>query len=468
MPTDTLQLPPQALDAEMAVLGSMLIEKDAVEKGMEILRPGDFYKDSHKKIFEVVAALHERGQVVDLITVSEELRAQKMLQEAGGVNFLNELTHKVSSAAHVEHYAHLVRDKSLLRSLIRSSTELIARAYSEEKETSELLDEAERQIYQIAQQQASVGFTDPKALVHEVIEQIERLAQRKEEVTGVPTGLTKLDQMTSGLQKGDLILIAARPSQGKTALALNIAANVVLNAKKARPVAFFSLEMSKHAIMTRLIASEARVDVFKVRGGFFPRDRWTDLTNAAARLSEAPLYIDDSNASTVLQVRTRARRLASELHSKGKELGMVMIDYLQLMHGSSRRTENRQQEVSEISRGLKQLARDLNVPVVALSQLSRRTEEKGRVDARPQLSDLRESGALEQDADVVGMIYREGYYKRDDPTLEHKAELIIAKQRNGPVGKVPLVFRSELARFENFVEDAAGAEEPAEEQATFE
>ncbi|MFA6091428.1 MAG: replicative DNA helicase [Elusimicrobiota bacterium] len=465
MPTDTLQLPPQALDAEMAVLGSMLIEREAVEKAFEVLRGKDFYKEAHSRIFDAMSALHQRGQAIDVVTVSEELRGRKQLADLGGVSALSELMHKVATAAHVEHYARIVHDKAILRDLIRVSTEMVGRAYQAEKDPAELLDEAQRLVYQIAQQQSSIGFMDAKSLAHEVIEQIERLAQRKDEVIGVPTGLTKFDKMTAGLQKGELILIAARPSQGKTALALNIAAHVVLQPKKPQPVAFFSLEMTKHAIMTRLIASEGRVDLFKVRSGFFPRDRWTDLTNAAARLSEAPLYIDDTGALSVLQVRTRARRLASELHAKGQELGMVMIDYLQLMQGGNRRVESRQQEVSEISRGLKQLARDLNVPVVALSQLSRRTEEKGRADPKPQLSDLRESGALEQDADLVAMIYREGYYKRDDPTAANKAELIIAKQRNGPTGSVPMHFRSELARFENVSDEPEP--ESVEEQASF-
>ncbi|MDE2237538.1 MAG: DnaB-like helicase C-terminal domain-containing protein, partial [Elusimicrobia bacterium] len=270
-------------------------------------------------------------------------------------------------------------------------------------------------------------------------------------------------RLTSGFQKSDLVLIAARPSQGKTALALNIAANIVLS-EQPHPVLFFSLEMSKHAIMQRLIASEARVNLQQVRNGFFPRDRWTDLTNSAARFSEAPLAVVDTPGLSVLTVRSIARQYAADLRRRGRALGVVVVDYLQLMRGSSSRSENRQQEVAEISRGLKFLARDLEVPVVALSQLSRRTEDKGRSDAKPQLSDLRESGALEQDADLVMFIYRESYYKRNDPTLENKADIIIAKQRQGPTGDVPLAFRREYTRFENAAPE--GAEEPAGVQET--
>lgn len=466
MPTDSLQIPPQAIDAEMAVLGSMLIEAEALEKGLELVSEEQFYKDAHKKIYKAAMNLYERGQAVDLVTVGEELRKLKALGDVGGAAYLAEVVHHVSTAAHVEHYAHIVREKAILRELIRVSTDIVGRCYSEQGEPGELLNEAQHKILAVAQKQAMAGFYDTKKLVHETITDIEKLAQRKSQVTGVPSGLADFDRKTAGFQKGDLILIAARPSQGKTALALNIAAHVVLQSDL--PVAVFSLEMSKHAIMTRFIASEARVNLHEVRNGFFRRDRWTDLTNAAARLSEAPLYVDDSPGLSALEVRTRARRLATDLRSQGKELGLVIIDYLQLMRGSSRRTESRQQEVSEISRGLKHLARDLDVPVIALSQLSRRVEDKGRGDSRPQLSDLRESGALEQDADVVSFIYREGYYKPNDPALENKAEIIVAKQRNGPVGRVEVTFRRELTRFENMERQAEGGEEEEEEvQAVF-
>ncbi|MBI5596793.1 MAG: replicative DNA helicase [Elusimicrobia bacterium] len=458
---DLLQLPPQALEAEMAVLGSMMIEAEAVDRALEYLEESDFYKDSHRKVFHAAAELHGANQAVDIVTVSDHLRAQKLLGEVGGPQFLKELVDKVSTAAHVEHYAHIVREKSVLRELIRTATEVVGQAYREEMPSNKLLDEAQSRILAVAQRSAVTGFVAAKDLAHQVINDIEALHQRKGEVTGVPTGLKKFDRMTAGFQKGDLILIAARPSQGKTALALNVMAHVVLHAKTPVPTAFFSLEMSKNAIMTRLIASEARVNLHEARNGFFRRDRWTDLTNAASRLSEAPLFIDDSAALSILDVRSRARRLQMELNSRGQQLGLIMIDYLQLMRGPNRRVESRQQEVSEISRGLKHLARDMNIPVVALSQLNRRTEDKGRTDNKPQLSDLRESGSLEQDADVVGLIHREGYYNRSDPSVERNAELIIAKQRNGPVGTCELTFISELARFENkeLGEDPEEAEE---------
>lgn len=447
--TDTLQVPPQAIEAEKAVLGSMLIESEAVEKALEILEEKQFYKDAHRKIFHAATELFEQGRAVDIVTVGEELRKIKKIGEIGGATYLSELVGQVATAAHVEHYAYIVRDKAILRELIRVSTKVVGDCYGEVKRPNELLDDVQAQILSVAQKQSSASFADVKKLSHEVIEQIELQQKKKGNVTGISSGLRDFDKMTAGFQKGDLVLIAARPSQGKTALALNFTAHAVLNKEKPVATAIFSLEMSKHAIMTRFVATEARVNLHEVRNGFFRRDRWTDLTNAASRFSEAPLYIDDASSLSVLELRTRARRLASDLRSKGEELGLIVIDYLQLMRGSSRRTESRQQEVSDISRGLKGLARDLNVPVLALSQLSRRTEDKGRADARPQLSDLRDSGALEQDADLVAFIYREGYYKPQDPDpeIQRKAEVIISKQRNGPTGTVELVFDRNVTRF---------------------
>jgi replicative DNA helicase len=460
---DLLQLPPQALEAEMAVLGSMLIQAEAVDRALELLDEKDFYKETHRKIFLAAAELHNARQAVDIVTVSDSLRAKKLLGEVGGPQFLQELQQKVATAAHVEHYAHIVREKSILRDLIRTATEVVGQAYREEKPPSELLDEAQGRIMAVSQRSTVSGFVQAKDLAHEVISDIEALHQRKGDVTGIGTGLRKFDQMTAGFQNGDLILIAARPSQGKTALALNIMAHVVLHSKSPVHTAFFSMEMSKKAIMTRLVASEARVNLHETRNGFFRRDRWTDLTNAASRISEAPFYINDGSSLSILEVRSQARRLQLALQSKGQNLGLIMIDYLQLMRGPNRRSENRQQEVAEISRGLKGLARDMNVPVVALAQLNRRSEDKGRVDNRPQLSDLRDSGSLEQDADVVALIHREGYYNRSDPSLERKAEIIIAKQRNGPVGTCEVSYIPELVRFENLeVGSAPDDEEDAQ------
>jgi replicative DNA helicase len=465
MSTNPVQLPPQSLEAEMAVLGSMMIERDAVEKAVDVLDEKDFYQDGHRKIYRALRDLFLKGAPCDLLTTAEELKRQKTLEDVGGNSYLAELTHKVATAAHVDYYAKIVREKAILRDMISAATNIVSTCFSEAKEPSVLLDEAQASIMRVAERQTSHGVVEAKDLAHEVIEQIEQAHNNKRSVTGIASGLKDIDRMTSGFQKSDLILIGARPSQGKTALALNIAANIVLS-DDPQPVLLFSLEMSRHAIMQRFIASEARVSLQHVRNGFFPRNKWTDLTNAAARFSEAPLAVVDSTSLSVLGMRSISRQYAADLRRKGKKLGLVMIDYLQLMRGSSNRMENRQQEVSEISRGLKFLARDLDVPVIALSQLSRRTEEKGRTDAKPQLSDLRESGALEQDADLIMFIWRESYYKRNDPTLENKAEIIIAKQRQGPTGDVSLAFVRDYTRFENAAPEGAGGSEPVEYQET--
>ncbi|MBI3551870.1 MAG: replicative DNA helicase [Elusimicrobia bacterium] len=446
MANNPAQLPPQALEAESAVLGSMLIERDAAEKAIDSLAEKDFYLDANRKIFAALKSISERGDGVDVVTAAEELKRRKLLDEVGGMAALTDLVHKVATAAHIDYYARLVKEKSVLRELITTATAVVSACFNEAKEPTEILDEAQASILRVAERQTMHGVVEAKDLAHEVIEQIELAHSRKQAVTGVPSGLKDFDRLTTGFQKSDLILIAARPSQGKTALALNIASHVVLS-DNPLPVLVFSMEMSKHAIMERFIAADARVNLQQVRTGFFPRDKWTDLTNAAARFSEAPLYIVDRPGLSVLTVRSLARQLTAELRRKGKSLGLVVIDYLQLMRGSSFRSESRQQEVSDISRGLKHLARDLNVPVIALSQLSRRPEEKGRPDGRPQLSDLRDSGALEQDADLVAFIFREGYYKRNDPTLENKAEIIIAKQRQGPTGVVEAKFYHQFTRF---------------------
>ncbi|PIR15771.1 MAG: replicative DNA helicase, partial [Elusimicrobia bacterium CG11_big_fil_rev_8_21_14_0_20_64_6] len=431
--------PPQALEAEMAVLGSMLIEREASEKALDLLHETDFYLDAHKRIFRSIYALFGAGQAIDGVTVSEELRKKSELDGVGGGAYLAELINKVTTAAHVEYYGRLVKEKAILRDLIAAATGVVTACYTQEKDPKQILDEAQGAILKVSERQTLQGVVEMKDLVHEVVDQIERAHHSKQEVTGIPTGLRAFDKMTTGFQKSDLILIAARPSQGKTAIALNMVAHAVL--EKSLPVLFFSLEMNRHAIMQRFIASEAKVNLKDIRTGYFKRDRWQDLTGAAARFSEAPLFINDNPGMTVFNVRAISRQLMTRLRQEKKELGMVVIDYLQLLRsGVGGRNENRQQEVSEISRGLKQLARELNVPVIALSQLSRASEDKSRLDNRPKLSDLRESGSLEQDADVVAMIHREGYYKPNDPTLENKAEIIIAKQRQGPTGSVPVTF----------------------------
>jgi len=443
----TISLPPQDLEAEAAVLGSMIIERGAVEKALEVLAEKDFYQDLHRRIFSAMASIYGRSEAVDIVTVSSELRKLKALDDVGGIAGLTALVHKVATAAHVDYYARIVKNKSILRELISVATHVVSDCYSEAKEPARVLDEAQEAVLRVSEKQTLHGITSVEELTHEVIGTIEAAHKRKAAVTGIPSGLRDLDRLTTGFQKSDLILIAARPSQGKTALALNIASHVVL-AKEPQPVLFFSMEMSKHAIMERMIAAEAGVDLQKVKTGFFPREKWTDLTNAAARFSESPLYIVDTPGLSVLNVRSMARQLVVELKRKGRPLGLIILDYLQLMRGSFSRMESRQQEVSEISRGLKYLARDLNIPVIALSQLSRRPEEKGRADSRPQLSDLRESGALEQDADLVAFIYREAYYKQNDPSIDDKkSEIIVAKQRQGPTGVVDVMFLRQYTRF---------------------
>ncbi len=452
--------PPQALEAEMAVLGSMLIEREASERALDLLHETDFYLDGHRRIFRAVHSLFGAGQAVDVVTVSEELRKKSELDGVGGGGYLAELINKVTTAAHVEYYGRLVKEKAILRDLIAAATGVVTACYTQEKDPKQILDEAQGSILKVSERQTLQGVVEMKDLVHEVVEQIERAHHSKQEVTGIPTGLRAFDRMTTGFQRSDLILIAARPSQGKTAIALNMVAHAVL--ERSLPVLFFSLEMNRHAIMQRFIASEAKVNLKDIRTGYFKRDRWQDLTGAAARFSEAPLFINDNPGMTVMSVRTISRQLMTRLRQEKKELGMVVVDYLQLLRGGGGRQENRQQEVSEISRGLKQLARELNVPVIALSQLSRASEDKSRLDNRPKLSDLRESGSLEQDADVVAMIHREGYYKPNDPTLENKAEIIIAKQRQGPTGSVPVTFLRSITRFvdETSTEEPVAFEEP--------
>ena len=467
MPTDLqTRIPPQALDAEMAVLGSMLLDKDALEDALEILKPEHFYKDSHQVIFEAIKNLADRSQAVDIVTLTEELKRQKILTKVGGEVYLAQLEDKVSTAAHAKYYAEIVYKKFVVRDLINTATRLVQRCYKEEDEEPQaLIDSAADQIYKLSQRQKLSGFVSSKDLAPEVMEMLEKAFKNKNTIQGVPTGLNEFDHKTGGLRKSDLIILGARPSQGKTALALNIAHHACVECNI--PVAFFSLEMGRHIIYERMIGAAAMAEIHKLRSGYFEKSKWKDLTREMGRLANAPLFIDDTSGISITELRMRARRLASELKKQGKELGLIVIDYLQLIRGGERRSESRQQEVSEISRMLKDLARTLDVPVLALSQLSRKNEDKSRTDNKPMLSDLRESGSIEQDADVVALIHREAYYKRDDETLKRKATLIIAKQRNGPVGDIDLAFFGEFALFTNpapeATEDAATIGEPETE-----
>ncbi len=422
----------------MAVLGSLLIDEEAVPVAVEMLQPAVFYRDSHRKIFEAIVSLFTQQKAVDLVTVTEALKAEGRLEQVGGAHYLASLTMVVPTAANVLHYAKIVKQKAMLRSLISTSTQIVGECYESQDEVEALVDKAEQLLFDLTSKTSDSNAIFVKDLLHDSMETLERLSQRKDMVTGVPTGFHDLDIQTAGLQPGDLIIIAGRPSMGKSALVTCIAEHV--GVVDRIPAIIFSLEMSKEQLAHRLLCSYSRVDVHKARTGFLAQSDWRNLSNAAGKLSEAPIMIDDAPAMTVLELRAKARRLKAK-----HNIGLVIVDYLQMMRGPGR-SENRQQEISEISRSLKALAKELHVPVVAVSQLSRAPEQ--REDRRPQLSDLRESGAIEQDADLVLLLYREEVYK---PTEDNRgrAELIIAKQRNGPIGSVSMTFLKESTRFEN-------------------
>ncbi len=434
------RLPPQHIEAEQAVLGAMLISQDAVTEAVELLQPDDFYRNSHQMIFEVMQGLFEHGQPVDVITVTAALQAREgALEAVGGASYVAELAASMPTALHVVHYSNIVREKAVLRRIIATATELANQGYQGEDSSADILAEAETKILSLSQNQRVRDFTHISEVLENTFERIEQLYASEGKLTGVPTGYSELDRMTSGFQRSDLIIVAARPSVGKTAFALNIAQNVAVRA--GLPVAIFSLEMSKDQLVQRMLCAEAYIDGHKMRNGTLDDDDWPKLSMGVSTLSNSPIYIDDSPGITVPEMRAKLRRLKSEAG-----LGFVCIDYLQLIHGRRNSGENRQQEISEISRSLKQLARELEVPVVALAQLSRGVEQ--RQDKRPMLSDIRESGSIEQDADIVAFLYRDDYY---DPESERKniIEIIIAKQRNGPTGKVDLVFLKNFNKFVN-------------------
>lgn len=436
----TSKIPPHSLEAERAVLGAILLEKDSLPRAIEILKSSDFYKEGHRKIFEAMIALFERSEPVDLLTLREELRRRAELEEVGGEAALATLVEEAATAAHLATYAGIVREKALLRELIRISPQIIGQSYEAREGADVLLDQAEQLIFQLSEQRLQGSAIPVRSVLKETFEYIERLYERKEHITGLPTGIRKLDQMTSGLQPSDFIIIAGRPSMGKTSFALNVARYAAIELR--RTVLVLSLEMSKEQLVQRLLCAEARVDSHRVRSGFLePRD-WPKLTHAAGKLAEAPIFVDDQPALTVLEARAKARRMKAE-HG----LDLVIVDYLQLMRGRS--AENRQQEIAEISRSLKALAKEIRVPVMALSQLSRAVEARAQRDYKPQLSDLRESGALEQDSDLILFLYRPARYGLQPEEGENHAEVIIGKQRNGPEGTVPVVFIPEYASFEN-------------------
>jgi len=433
-----LKVPPQNLEAERSVLGAMLIDNDAIGMAAEALDPSWFYEDAHQKIYMTILELYNNHKNVDLITLCDQLKSKNQLESVGGVTYLSELIDLVPTSANINHYANIVKEKGILRKLIKNATMIVNESYEFKGDINEVVDVAERLIFEIADIDQRRQAIHIKELVKNSIETIDRLYQRKEHVTGLATGFYELDRMTSGFQNSDLIILAGRPSMGKSALAISMAEYAAIEMKK--PVAVFSLEMSKEQLVQRMLCSQARVDAHKVRSGFLSPSDWPKLTAAAGKLSAAPIFIDDSPGISAIELRSKARRLKSNF-----DVQLIILDYLQLMR-SSYKTDSRQQEISDISRSLKALARELNVPILGLSQLSRAVES--RQDHRPQLSDLRESGAIEQDADLVMLLMREEYYM---PTEENKgiAEVIIAKQRNGPVGTVKLVFVKEFMRFEN-------------------
>jgi replicative DNA helicase len=441
-PTTTDRTLPHNLEAEKCVLGAVLINNHAFNQAAEVIDADDFYRHAHRRIFETMVGLTDRSEPVDLVTLKDALTKSGELDEVGGPAYIASLTDGVPRTANVEYYARIVKEKSTLRRLIQASSDVLGRAYDADEDADVLLDEAERSIFQIAEHRMRSGFVSLASLVDSGYQLIDQLQQHRGLVTGVPTGFTELDEMTSGFQKSDLIIVAARPSMGKTSFILNIALNCAVDAGKS--VGIFSLEMSKDQLFMRMLTSEARVDAHRFRGGYLGDQDYERLVGAFGRLHDAKVFIDDTPSAGILEMRAKARRLKLE-HG----LDLIVIDYLQLMQGRGR-FDNRQQELAAISRSLKILAKELEVPIVALSQLSRASES--RSNHRPQLSDLRESGALEQDADVVLFIYREEMYTNEgepNPESEGVAEIIIGKQRNGPIGDVRLAFLKQYTRFEN-------------------
>ena len=437
------KLPPYNLEAEQSVMGAIFKSHNALPKALEIIQADDFYRGSHYKIFKAMVQLFNINEPVDLLTLSDRLRKNDDLEAVGGVEYLSQLEEIVPTAAAITYHCKMIREKKILRELINTATEIVTKSYEDKSDVNALLDESEKSIFEIAGKKTKKSFESIETIVKKSFESIETLFERKTLITGVPTGFTKFNEMTAGLQRSDLIIIAGRPSMGKTTFAMDIARHV--GVKEDIPVAIFSLEMSKEQLGIKMLCAEGRVSSNKVRTGYLAKSDWPNLTNAAGKLSDAPIFIDDSPGLTALDIRARARRLQAELD---KDLGLIIIDYLQLMRGMGK-IESRQLEISEITRALKEMAKELNVPVVALSQLSRAVESRDR--KIPQLSDLRESGSIEQDADVVVFLFREEVYNHDTENAGI-AEIIIGKQRNGPIGQFKAAFIKEYPRFENYAD----------------
>lgn len=433
------KVPPHDIEAEQAVLGSMLTDKDAVIAAMETLKPESFYREDDKAIYEAMQNLYNRAEPIDLITLKNELETMSKLEQIGGIEYLANLPEKAPTSANVQKYISIVEEKSMLRMLIKTANELVDLGYSQTEDVEDIMDHAEKKIFDIMQKKNQKGYSPIKDVLVESFTKLEELYNRKQPITGVPTGFTDLDYRTAGLHGSELILIAARPAMGKTAFALNLASNAALRGKTG--VAIFSLEMSKDQLVNRMLCSEAMVDSNKMRTGKLEEDDWAKLAQAIGPLSEANVFIDDTPGITVMEIRTKCRKLKLE-----KNIGLVIIDYLQLITGNGKKGGSREQEISEISRSLKILAKELNVPVIALSQLSRAVEQ--RPDHRPMLSDLRESGAIEQDADIVMFLYRDDVYNKESEKKDI-AEVIIAKQRGGTTGTVDLLWMGSYTKFVN-------------------
>ncbi|MCL6583539.1 MAG: replicative DNA helicase [bacterium] len=438
-----LRVPPQDRDAERAVLGAIFFEPESINKIIDIIQPDRFYDPAHRKIFASMLDLHNRGILPDLVTLKDELISRNELDEVGGISYLMTLLDSTPTAANIKYYAQILHKKFMARQLIAAATQIAQRGYEEHKEIESLLDDAERLILSISENRANQGVQSIREIISNSFQVIEKLYESKTRVTGLPTGFVDFDALTSGLQNSDLIIIAGRPSMGKTSLCMNIAQHVALEV--GTTVLIFSLEMAKEQIVLRMLCSEAEVSSHKLRTGYLSERDWEKLVRAAAKLSEAKIYIDDSVSITVMEMRAKARRLRKEAG-----LGLIIVDYLQLVQGHGRH-ESRQQEISGISRSLKGLAKDMNIPVIALSQLSRAVETRDKKDKRPILSDLRESGAIEQDADLIAFLYRPEFYNpEDEPGV---AELIIGKQRNGPIGTTKLAFLKEFTKFKNLARE---------------
>ncbi|MCL0040616.1 replicative DNA helicase [Thermodesulfovibrionales bacterium] len=437
------RLPPQNIEAEQSVLGAIILDNEALPKAIEALSPDDFYKEAHRRLYKSIIALFERSEPIDIVTLTDYLRKSDEIEAVGGISYLSYLANSIPTSANIRYHAKIVSEKSMLRALIRTATQITSEVYENSRDVDEVIDYAQKMIFDITDKRTKISFSPLKDVIKDTFKMIEHLYDKKEAITGVPSGFKDIDELTSGFQSGDLIIVGGRPGMGKTAFALNVAGYVAANMRET--VAVFSLEMPKEQLALRMICAESGVNSSSVRKGFIGKQDWIKLTNAAGRLADAPIFIDDSSMLTALEIRAKARRLKMEYGM----LSLIVVDYLQLMR-SMGKFERREQEISDISRSLKALAKELKVPVIALSQLNRAVEQRG--EKRPTLADLRESGALEQDADVIIFLYRDEFYNKNNPSNKGKAELIVAKQRNGPTGIVNLTYLADSTKFVDFTD----------------